>query len=91
MIYQKKTRVYTSTGTLSKAKVFNAEIRGTTEGLQWAEANMDKPQAPRIALSIENTLVISGIDRSTPVSSQAQFKKLKPLRNKLRPIRIGRS
>ncbi|EKG09112.1 hypothetical protein MPH_13900 [Macrophomina phaseolina MS6] len=88
VVYQNKTRVYTSTGTLSKAEVFDAEIRGATEGLQWVEANMDKLRAPRIALCIDNTSVIQGIDGSTPTSSQMQFEKLKSLLTKLRPISV---
>lgn len=69
VVYQNKTRIYTSTGTLSKAEVFDAEIRGATEGLQWVKANMDRLKASRIALCIDNTLVIQGIDGSTPASS----------------------
>lgn len=82
--YRHGARIHTQSGSLNKAEVFDAEIRGAAEGLAWAAANAEALQATKVTLCIDNTSVIQGIDGHTPASSQSQFMRLKSMRQELR-------
>ncbi|EKG09164.1 hypothetical protein MPH_13848 [Macrophomina phaseolina MS6] len=82
--YRHGTRIQAQNGSLHKAEVFDAEIRGAAEGLTWAATNAEALQATNVVLCIDNTSVIQGIDGHTPASSQSQFTRLKSTRQELR-------
>lgn len=76
--YKGPTWVHQNSGSLPKAEVFDAEARGTAEGLQWAREECQKGRRPlKVVLCIENTPVIRGIEGHTPLSSQGYFQSIK--------------